>query len=55
MFDARFFNGTVFPNSGSPYYSRTDTAGDRKDLANPTRYFGPRRIELGIRWEVSAS
>jgi outer membrane receptor protein involved in Fe transport len=51
VFDTRFFNGAVFANSGSPFYSRTDTAADRKDLANPTRYYAPRRIELGIRWE----
>ena len=51
VFDTRFFNGTVFANSGSPFYSRTDTAADRKDLANPTRYYPPRRIELGLRWE----
>ena len=51
LFDTRFFNGAVFANSGSPFYSRTDTAADRRDLANPTRYYPPRRIELGIRWE----
>jgi outer membrane receptor protein involved in Fe transport len=51
VFDTRFFNGAVFANSGSPFYSRTDTFADRKDLANPTRYYPPRRIELGIRWE----
>ena len=51
VFDTRFFNGAVFANSGSPYYSRTDTPADRRALADPTRYYAPRRIELGIRWE----
>ena len=51
VFDTRFFNGGVFANSGSPFYSRTDTEADRRDLANPTRYYPPRRIEFGIRWE----
>jgi outer membrane receptor protein involved in Fe transport len=50
-FDTRFFNGVVFENSGSPFYSRTPSV-DQKDLANPTRYYAPRRIELGIRWEA---
>jgi hypothetical protein len=47
LFDARFFNGFVFESSGSPFYSRNPVA-DRVTLADPTRYFGPRRIELGI-------
>ena len=51
VFDTRFFNGAVFANSGSPYYSRTDNATDQKLLADPTRYYGPRRFVVGIRWE----
>ena len=51
LFDMRFFNGAVFANSGSPYYSRTNTTDDQKALADPTRYYGPRRIEVGLRWE----
>ena len=51
LFDTRFFNGAVFDNSGSPYYSRTHTSDDQKALADPTRYYGPRRIEIGLRWE----
>ena len=46
-FDTRFFNGFVFGSTGSPYYSR-DAASDRNTLADPTRYYGPRRVELGI-------
>ncbi len=52
LFDTRFFNGAVFANSGSPYYSRTDTEPDRRDLADPTRYYEPRRVEIGIRREA---
>jgi len=51
LFDTRFFNGTVFDNSGSPYYSRTNTTDDQKALADPTRYYGPRKIQVGLRWE----
>ena len=47
LFDTRFFNGFVFDNSGSPDYSRYPGA-DRVQLANPTRYYGPRRIEVGL-------
>ncbi len=46
-FDTRFFNGFVFTNSGSAEYSRYPGA-DQAQLANPTRYYGPRRVEVGI-------
>ena len=55
LFDTRYWNGAVFDNSGSPYYSRTNGAADQKALADPTRYFGPRRIVLGVRWEPQSS
>ena len=45
--DTRYFNGFVFASTGNPYYSR-DSATDRGTLTDPTRYFGPRRIELGV-------
>jgi hypothetical protein len=45
--DTRFFNGFVFGSTGSPYYS-SDVATDRGQLADPTRYYGPRRVEVGI-------
>ncbi len=51
LFDTRFFNGFVFSNSGSPYYSRTSTADDARVLADPTRFYPPRRVELGVTWE----
>ncbi len=51
LFDARFFNGFVFSNSGSPYDSRTATLDDAKQLADPTRLYPPRRVELGLTWE----
>jgi hypothetical protein len=47
VFDSRFFNGSVFSTSGSPYYSRFPDA-DRTQLADPTRYYQPRRIEIGL-------
>jgi TonB-dependent receptor-like protein len=47
VFDTRFFNGFVFTSTGSPYYSRYPAA-DRATLDDPTRYYGPRRIEIGI-------
>jgi outer membrane receptor protein involved in Fe transport len=45
--DTRFFNGSVFPSTGSPFYSR-DIAADRIALGDPSRFYGPRRIELGV-------
>ena len=47
LFDSRFFNGFVFDNSGSADYSRYPGA-DRVQLANPTRFYGPRRVEVGL-------
>jgi outer membrane receptor protein involved in Fe transport len=47
VFDTRYFNGSVFATTGSPYYSRFP-GPDARQLADPTRYFGPRRIELGV-------
>jgi outer membrane receptor protein involved in Fe transport len=48
LFDTRFFNGFVFPSSGSPDYSRFSDPGQQAILADPTRYFAPRRIEVGV-------
>ena len=47
VFDTRYFNGFVFNSSGSPYYSRYPAA-DRVTLNDPTRFYPPRRIEIGI-------
>jgi hypothetical protein len=49
VFDTRFFNGTVFNTTGSPYYSREPIA-DQVTLGDPTRFFSPRRIEVGMRF-----
>jgi hypothetical protein len=46
--DTKFFNGPVFSSTGSPYYSRFPEA-DAVGLADPTRFYPPRRIELGVR------
>jgi outer membrane receptor protein involved in Fe transport len=47
VFDTRFFNGFVFPSTGSPFYSR-DVGSDRSQLLDPSRFYGPRRFELGL-------
>jgi outer membrane receptor protein involved in Fe transport len=47
--DETFFNGFVFPSTGSPYYSRFPEA-DKVSLADPTRFYAPRRIEVGLRF-----
>ena len=46
VFDQRAVNGFVFPTSGSPYYSRFST--DDAQLDDPTRFYTPRRIEVGL-------
>jgi hypothetical protein len=55
LFDARFFNGAVFPTTGSPYYSSTASESERQALADPTRYYPPRRLEAGVRWSWGAN
>jgi len=52
LFNATYFNGSVFPTTGSPDYSLVPTT-DKNALADPTRYVSPRRIELGITMNTS--
>ena len=47
LLDSEFFNGMVFNSTGSPYYSRFPEA-DEVTLSDPTRFYAPRRIELGV-------
>ncbi|HET9233291.1 MAG TPA: TonB-dependent receptor, partial [Candidatus Eisenbacteria bacterium] len=47
LLDSKFFNGMVFNSTGSPYYSRFPEA-DVVTLNDPTRFYAPRRIELGV-------
>jgi outer membrane receptor protein involved in Fe transport len=47
LFNARFFNGSVFNSTGSADYS-ANPEGDRTALLDPTRYYAPRRIEIGL-------
>ncbi len=47
ILNSRVINGFVFANTGSPDYSLTPVT-DQVQLANPLRYYQPRRIELGI-------
>jgi outer membrane receptor protein involved in Fe transport len=49
LFDARYLNGPVYASTGSPFYSRFPDTTDKVALADPTRFFPPRRIELGLR------
>jgi hypothetical protein len=50
VLDQRSFNGPVFASTGSPYYSRFPEA-DEVALADPTRFYSPRRIEIGLSLE----
>jgi len=45
LFDSRYFNGSVFESTGSPYYSLDPS---NPTLADPTRFHAPRRIEAGL-------
>ncbi|MDP1678097.1 MAG: TonB-dependent receptor [Bacteroidota bacterium] len=47
LFNTTYFNGDVFATTGSPDYT-VNYLGDRLRLANPLRYFPPRRLEIGI-------
>lgn len=47
VLDSRFFNGFVFADTGSPYYSATPGAV-LAQLADPTRFYQPRRVEVGV-------
>jgi outer membrane receptor protein involved in Fe transport len=46
VFDTRFFNGSVFATTGSPYYSLNP--GESFALTNPSLFYAPRRIEFGL-------
>jgi len=50
LFDTRFDNGFVFTSTGDPYYSRFP-GSDLGTLEDPTRFYAPRRIELGLTLE----
>ena len=54
LFNATYFNGMVFQTTGSPDYSLAATA-DRDMLANPLRYYAPRKIEIGLSLSQLAS
>jgi hypothetical protein len=47
LFDTRYFNGAVFSSTGDPYYS-SFPVNDRLALEDPTRFYAPRRFELGV-------
>ena len=53
LLDARFFgNGFIFSNTGSPDYT-LNPVGDRTTLADPNRFYPPRRIEIGFTFNSS--
>jgi outer membrane receptor protein involved in Fe transport len=54
LLDTRFFNGMVFSSTGSPDYSRF-TETDKNALVDPLRYYAPRRIEIGLKFEPMTS
>lgn len=47
LLGTRFVNGFVFTDTGSPDYSLTP-AKDAATLLDPSRYYQPRRIEIGF-------
>jgi outer membrane receptor protein involved in Fe transport len=47
LFNNHFVNGFVFANTGSPDYSLTP-AVHRSTLIDPSRFYEPRRIEVGF-------
>ena len=47
LFNQDYVNGFVFAGTGSPDYSLTPV-NDRAQLINPSRFYEPRRIEIGI-------
>ncbi len=54
VFDTRYFNGYVFSTTGSPYYSRFPEP-DWSGLHDAGRFYPPRRIELGGRFDLGGS
>jgi len=54
LFDTRSFNGFVFNSTGSPYYSRFPIT-DAAILGDASRFYPPRRIEIGIRLGTMAT
>ena len=47
LFNTSFSNGFVFANTGSPDYS-LNSITDYVQLHDPSRYYAPRRLEIGI-------
>jgi outer membrane receptor protein involved in Fe transport len=50
LLDARYFNGSVYATTGSPYYARFPSPSELVTLEDPTLLYPPRRIEAGVRW-----
>ncbi len=54
LLGAHFSNGFVFSSTGSPDYSIVP-ATDRNTLADPSRFYTPRRIEIGLSFNGSSN
>jgi len=54
LMDTRYFNGAVFNSTGSAFYSRFPAA-DEVALNDPSRYYAPRRIEIGLKFSPGES
>ncbi|MFN3134452.1 MAG: TonB-dependent receptor [Candidatus Kryptonium sp.] len=52
LLGTRFVNGFVFTDTGNPDYSLTP-AKDAATLIDPSRYYQPRRIEIGLNFNGS--
>ncbi len=50
LLDARYFNGSVYETTGSPFYARDPSRALQVSLEDPTMLYPPRRIEAGVRW-----
>ena len=51
LLNTSFVNGFVFSTTGSPDYSQFPVL-DRVQLANPARFYPPRRIEFGVTFNL---
>lgn len=50
LLNEHFVNGFVFTETGSPDYSQFP-ARDRATLEDPSRFYQPRRVEIGLRFQ----
>ena len=51
LLDARYFNGGVFADTGSPFYTITNSTAQLNP--DPSRLYAPRRIEAGVSFRTT--